>query len=210
MSYNPGPYGDNKHPYGLPMGTVRGFLSLLICSFFWIYLLLPEAAGDRPNATAPLAHFFLLTLVFLSFASHPVPRDPDKSEFLPWLMRFLFVGGSVAVVAYVAYLDPTRLRVRLTPEPSEVGMWPVLLATLSGGFGAGLVCRRLFGRQSDLFLTVRGWVGVVATLLLVAETVLQFLILPALSDAQKPSFETMKVWEGTVNGFVAFYFGTRA
>ena len=31
-----------QHPYGLPMGTVRGFMSLLICSFFWIFLLLPE------------------------------------------------------------------------------------------------------------------------------------------------------------------------
>lgn len=208
MSYNPGPYGDDKHPYGLPMGTVRGFMSVLICAFFWIYLLLPEAAGDRPAATAPLAHFFLLTLVFLSFASHPVPRDRDKSEFLPWLMRLAFVGGSVAVVAYVAYLDVNRLRVRLTPEASEVGMWPVLLATLAGGFGGGLIARSLFGRRSDLFQTIRGWVGVVSTLLLVAESVFQFLIRPALTEP--PPFEAMKVWEGTVVGFVAFYFGTRA
>ena len=65
MSSNP--IGDVQHPYGLPMGTVRGFMSLLICSFFWIFLVLPEGAKGPP--TAPLGHFFLLTLVFLSFVA---------------------------------------------------------------------------------------------------------------------------------------------
>ena len=94
-------YGNVRHPYGLPMGTVRGFMSVLICSFFWIFLL----QRDHPEhaaATAPLGHFFLLTLVFLAFASHPVRPEGAQTEFLPWLMRVLFVGGSVAVVALVA------------------------------------------------------------------------------------------------------------
>ena len=34
--------------FGLPSGSVRGFLSVLICSFFWIVLLLPEPAPGQP------------------------------------------------------------------------------------------------------------------------------------------------------------------
>lgn len=200
-----GLYGDVRHPYGLPLGTVRGFMSLLICSFFWIFLLLPDG-GNRPP-TAPLGHFFLLTLVFLAFASNPFPREAGRSEFLPWLMRVLFVSGSVAAVAYTAYAYPDRLATRLTPDKADIGQWPVLLATFSGGFALGLLSRTLLGNHNDLFQTFRGWIGVIAILLLIVETVFQFAVLPSLAEA--PSETAMKVWEGAIIGFVATYFGTR-
>lgn len=199
------PYGDVRHPYGLPAGTVRGFMSLLICSFFWIFLLLPDGGN---LGTAPLGHFFLLTLVFLAFATHHRPHNDVKTDFLPWLMRVLFVGGSVAVVAVTAVQHPDRLAARLTPAASEIGQWPVLLGTLSAGFAVGLLSRKLLGHNNELFQTVRGWVGIIAMLLLIAETVFQFAIRPSL--AEPPSDEAMKVWEGVIIGFVAAYFGTRA
>lgn len=198
------PYGDVRHPFGLPLGTVRGFMSVLICMFFWIFLLLP----DEKAHTAPLAHFFLLTLVFLAFASHPFPVDKQRSEFLPWLMRVLFVGGSIGIVIYVGIEYPNRLSDRLTPAPGEVVQWPILLATLSGGFGLGLFLRFVLGKSSDLFQTVRAWIGVIAILLLVAETVYQFAIRPSLSEPPGP--EATKVWEGIIIAFVAAYFGSRA
>lgn len=197
-------YGDIRHPYGLPMGTVRGFMSLLICSFFWIFLLLPDGGN---LGTAPLGHFFLLTLVFLAFASQQRPHNDVRTDFLPWVMRVLFVGGSVAVVAITAVQFPERLASRLTPAAHEISQWPVLLGTLSAGFAVGLLSRKLLGHNNELFQTIRGWVGVIAMLLLVAETVFQFAIRPSL--AEPPSDEAMKVWEGVIIGFVAAYFGTR-
>ena len=189
------------HPYGLPMGTVRGFMSVLICSFFWIVLLLPE-----PQAvTAPLGHFFLLTLVFLAFASHPTRTDADGSPMLPWLMRVLFVGGSAAVIGFVIYTDAGRLGLRFTPRPSDVTQWPVLLATLSGGFGIGLFLRFAMGRMSTPFQTFRAWVGVLAILVLIAETIVQFLILPRMSVVPDT-----KIWEAVVIAVTAAYFGMRA
>jgi hypothetical protein len=199
------PYGDVRHPYGLPMGTVRGFMSLLICSFFWIFLLLPDGSGQPP--TAPLGHFFLLTLVFLAFASHQHNTATEGSDFLPWVIRILFVFGSIGVVAYTAVTHPDRLATRLTPNASEIGQWPVLLGTLSAGFAAGLMSRKLLGRHNELFQTLRGWTGVVASLLLIAETVFEFAVRPSLAEA--PSDAAMKVWEGIIIAFVAAYFGTR-
>lgn len=198
------PYADTRHPYGLPPGTVRGFMSLLICSFFWLFLLLPDG-GNLP--AAPLGHFFLLTLVFLAFASHQRPHNDITTDFLPWVMRVLFVGGSVAVVAVTAVQHPDRLAARLTPDAAEIGQWPVLLGTLSAGFALGLLSRKLLGRNNELFQTIRGWVGIVAVLLLVAETVFQFAIRPNLSEP--PAMQALKVWEAIVIGFVAAYFGTR-
>ena len=71
MATTPAPAHPHEYPtFGLPSGSVRGFLSVLICSFFWIVLLLPP---DTP-VDSPLGHFFLLTLVFMAFASHPSRR----------------------------------------------------------------------------------------------------------------------------------------
>lgn len=191
------------HTYGLPMGTVRGFLSVLICSFFWIILLYP---WDSPPKV-PLAHFFLLTLVFLAFASHPL-QDVRTSAFLPWLMRVVFVGGTLVVVLLVLVKDPGRLGSRLTPDAADIAQWPVLLGCFAGGFGFMLVLRGILGRDNAFFQTVRAWVGVLAMLLLLFETIFQFVILPTLSD--KPSVDAMKVWEGIIIAVVAAYFGSRA
>jgi hypothetical protein len=187
--------------FGLPTGSVRGFLSVLICSFFWIVLLYPVGTEIK----APLGHFFLLTLVFLAFASHPLPEA--RTHLLPWLMRLLFVGGSAAVVILALVRDPGLAATRLTPNPAEIGQWPVLLGCLAGGFGVALFLRFVLGRRSEMFMTVRAWFGVVAMLLLLVETILQFLVLPAIPDK---NMEALKVWEGILIAVVAGYFGSRA
>lgn len=189
-------------PFGLPQGTVRGFLSVLICSFFWIVLLLPQETPTK----IPLAHFFLLTLVFLAFASNPHMADLSL-PVLPWLMRLVFVGGSVAVIAYMGYRDPARLTDRLTPNVAEIDQWPALLATLSIGFGGGLFLRFVFGPRNQTFQSFRAWIGVLAMFALVAETLIQFVIIPNMSRYDP---NMLKYWEAALVALVAAYFGTRA
>ena len=47
------PFSHEYPTFGLPPGSVRGFLSVLICSFFWIVLLYP---GER-DIHVPLAAY---------------------------------------------------------------------------------------------------------------------------------------------------------
>lgn len=204
MSSTPGIYGGEiRHTYGLPAGTVRGFMSVLICSFFWIVLLIPE---KTPAFTAPIGHFVLLFLVFLAFASHA--SLPGQPSLLPWLMRVIFVGGSVAVLAYVAVQFPGRIQERMTPNPAELPSWPLLLGIMAIGFAVGLFIRFVLGQTSNMFQSIRGWLGVIAMILLASETLFQFGIRPALTNPVSP--DALKVWEGVIIGFVASYFGTRA
>ncbi len=57
-------------------------------------------------------------------------------------------------------------------------------------------------------MTIRAWLGIIATLLLLFETLFQFVILPNMSD--KPGLDTLQVWEGVLISVTAGYFGTRA
>ena len=56
-------------------------------------------------------------------------------------------------------------------------------------------------------MTIRAWFGVVAMLLLLVETILQFLVLPGLAEK---NMEALQVWEGILIAVVAGYFGSRA
>ena len=58
---------QGHYPFGLPPGSVRGMISLIICMFFWIVILWPQTGIVNPL----LGHFFLLALVLLAFASSP-------------------------------------------------------------------------------------------------------------------------------------------
>lgn len=198
------PIGDPRHPFGLPLGSVRGFMSLAICAFFWVVLLFP---GDADAIRPPLGHFFLLGLVMMAFASTPqVALDESAGNILPWTLRLLFVGGSVAVLAYVAVQHPDRLRVRLTPEEAEFKTWWLtLLACTAGGFAVGLVARFAFGRSSPVFRTLRSWLSVVGLVMLTLEV--GFVLINATSQAPK---DFLQYWDAVELCVVAAYFGTRA
>ena len=130
------PVNNPRQPFGLPAGTVRGFLSLLICAFFWMVLLWPSDAVAKPL----LGHFFMLALVLMAFASSPSAHSGYRDTSLtPWLMRMLFVGGSIAVVAFTLVKDPAQFSQRLTPDVVEFrDWWGTFLAVTAGGFAFGL------------------------------------------------------------------------
>ncbi len=195
---------EPRHPFGLPLGSVRGFMSLLICGFFWLVLLWPGDDIVKPL----LGHFFLLALVLMAFASSPTQAgDGESSPFLPWLLRLLFVGGSVAVVLFTLFEFPDRLQTRLTPDQAEFrNWWGPFLATMAIGFAAGLFVRFVLGRQHPLFLTFRAWLSVVGLVMLALEIGLFVMF----TTAENKPAEFLRYWQAVELAFVSAYFGTRA
>jgi hypothetical protein len=198
------PVNEPRHPFGLPMGSVRGFMALLICGFFWLVLLWPGEQIVKPL----LGHFFLLALVLMAFASSPSPRqEGEGSAFLPWILRVLFVGGSVAVVLFCLFQYPDRLQYRLTPDPEEFRLWwGPFLATMSVGFAAGLFVRFVLGREHPLFQTFRAWLSVVGLVMLTLEIAL--FVMFTTSENRQADF--LRYWQAVELAFVSAYFGTRA
>lgn len=193
---------DPKHPFGLPAGSVRGFLSVLICSFFWIVLLMP---GEQ--AKPLLAHFFMLALVFMAFASSPTLHGASVGV-LPWFLRAVFVGVTAAVVAYAWYRHPDQIQSRLTPDPAEFKEWWItFLGCITGGFGAGLLVRFVLGKTNPFFYVFRSWLSVIAMLMLVVE--LAIFLGVAGGDAVKLN-EFLRWWQAVELAFVSAYFGSRS
>jgi hypothetical protein len=192
-----------RHPFGLPLGTIRGTMSLLICSFFWAALLWPEPTPPKPL----LAHYFMLALVLLVFSPYSKDSSEEGSRFVPRLMRVLAIGGSLAVLGIVAASHPERLNARLTPDPAEVkDWWGVFLATVACGFAVGNVVRLILGRDNPVFQTLRAWLSVVGLLMMAAELVMWV----SFSTADNKQDEFLRFWQAFEMAFVSCYFGTRA
>lgn len=92
-----------RHPFGLPLGTIRATLALLICGFVWLVLLWPH-----DNVKLPLAHFFMGSMVFMAFVSNPRLPNGEGRSIAPWVLRVLFAVGSLGVMAYAVYTDWCR------------------------------------------------------------------------------------------------------
>lgn len=195
---------DPRHPFGLPLGSVRGFLSLLIVGFFWIVLLWPDEQRSKPL----LGHYFMMALVLLTFSpySKAGARPEDGPQFLPWILRWFTVLGTIAVISFVAVRYPDRLS-RLTPDPLEFQQWwGPFLATTAGGFAFGKGIRHLLGATTPLFTTLRSWFSVVGMLMLVLEMI--FFVAVTTTEGNTEDFA--HYWQAFELAIVAAYFGTRA
>jgi hypothetical protein len=203
-SAHPASVPEVKHPFGLPLGTIRGTLALLICGFVWLVLLWPH-----DNVKLPLAHFFMGSMVFMAFVSHPsVPAGKGESTFLPWLLRAVFAVGSLGVVAYAVYTDWEQVTTRLVPNVDEFKHWWLLfLGVTVGGFMVGRVLRLVLGTASLIFQSIRAWLSVLALLMMLGEFLL--FIAFASSEQQVGVDQFLHAWQGVQLLAVSAYFGSR-
>lgn len=190
-----------RHPFGLPMGTIRATLALLICGFVWLVLLWPH-----DNVRLPLAHFFMGSMVFMAFVTHPRLPNEERRSVAPWMLRLLFVAGSVGVVAYAVYKDWAKVTTRLVPDVNEFReWWLVYLGVTVGGFLFGRSVRLVLGNHSTFFWSFRAWLSVLALLMMAGEFLL-FIIFA--SSTERPD-AILHAWQAVQLLAVSAYFACR-
>lgn len=201
---------QSYYPLGLPPGSVRAIITLMIASLFWLLTMVPQPP-DAPPLHIPLFLFGLLPMVLLFFAAHGRTIRPDGVQvrsplYLPrGMLRILLVLGFAAVIGYQYYLDPERLQARLTPNPDELWKVPSLLLTLGLGFLIGHLMRQGPWRNSPIYQNMMAWLSIVATLILLADMVIELVIKPGLLVEFDPF-----TFECILTGVISFYFGARS
>ena len=198
---------DARHPFGLPPGSIRGFFSLLICGFFWMIMLWPSQEGVPP-IKAVLGHFFLLGACVYGVRLAPDGAG-DKRPLLPWVLRFLFIGGSVAITAYAWFkirtsanaVDAGRGGIRGAGGCRISSRWR---SVSDLGWCCGLI---LLGRNNQIFMTVRSWLSVVGMILAHASSTCLFL---GYASAEVKPVDFFRYWQVAELVVVSAYFGTRA
>lgn len=196
-----------RHPLGLPPGSVRAVLALMIAGLFWAVVAMPESK----EVPVPLFLYFLLGLILLFFGSHGSSighhlGDPRHPLGMPrGTIRAILILGMAGVLGWIYYAHPDRFPSRLTPHPDQLKQWPHLLLTTVIGFSLGYVIRLGPWRKTAAFQDVLATLSLLCMLGLAAETVFVVFINPSL-------FENidLAMWEAILTAIIAFYFGARS
>lgn len=197
----PAPIPD-RHPLGLPAGSIRAILSIGIAGAFLTYLCHPKS--DHVPLYIQLMTFGL----FLFFASHG--RSIGVSGHSPLYMprgtlRFLLVAVIVGVVAWQCWLDLPGVIARMKPSEPEMQHWALLFACTAGGFFIGWLLARGPWRTIPAFQDFLAWAAIVALLMVLFETLWKGFI-----DPKAELVTNRYTWEAILLGVVSFYFGSRA
>lgn len=207
----PAVVGVRRHPLGLPAGSVRALLTLMILGLIWGLLLLPEEKGIR----VPLYLYYLMFLVlghFFAAHGHSIAgpaTGPASPLYLPrGTLRTLIILGFLAIFAYRYYVYRDYGQVFKLGEP--LLQQPYLPLVILGGFFLGVFLNHVVLRMAGTtpwYQDILAWFALLATLGLGAEVIIQLIINPSLEPGQQlHPYE----WHLVLAAITSFYFGVRS
>lgn len=206
------PAVPNRHPLGLPAGSVRALLAFLVLALIWTLMLLPR----DPFVPIPLYLYYLMFLIlghFYAAHGHSIagPQTGTRSPlYLPrGTLRLLIILGFAAVLGWRQYTQ--RDWKEIVPALPEQPWLPLVLLV---AFFLGILVSRLIGAMFSRtggtpywYQDIQAWLALVAMLLLSAEVLIQAVINPTLAPERQLQLPQM---QAVLTAIVGFYFGARS
>jgi hypothetical protein len=196
-----------RHPLGLPAGSIRAILSLLIVVQFCLYFLLPPHLSPGP---LPVYMYPLLLLVLLYFVfrgkSEPfgAPRQPAPLYLPRGVVRVILFLALAGCVGWKLYEDWAYVLDRLTPLAPQLAEWPYLVGTFAACFLLGRLVRLGPWRTAAWFQDFLAWVSLIGMIALVAELCLRLFV-----SADYTAELDRTLWECVLVGIPTTYFAAR-
>jgi hypothetical protein len=202
-----------RYALGLPPGSVRAILSLLVIGLVVTLVMWPF------NATNPVLippYLFYLTFMILGhyFAAHGFSiakrTDPEPSPlYLPGgMIRGALFLGLVGAVAYQWVKAPDDLLQKVNLSLEELKAQPFVPVYILIGFFLGVMMTWVVvgGRNPPYwFATIQAWFALLAMLGLCIDFLIEVVINPSLEQRL-----VLPNWRGILAGIVALYFGARS
>ena len=201
-----------RYPLGMPHGSVRALLILMILGTIGILLLMPK----EKNITVPIYMYYLLFLgsgAYFGTRGRASSRE-DSPLFLPrGTVRTVIVLGMLGVLGYALAQDPNGFLHRpLFGDEDKKTATILVPVTLIGAFligvGVTAVVHKIFataeGGLPPWYQDIQAWIAVLAVLGLGAEVILELIVFPSMSS--KPEVPQVQL---VLSGIISFYFGAR-
>jgi hypothetical protein len=203
-----------RHALGLPAGSIRALLALMIVGMICV-LMLVSPLQEKPIRIPPYLIYLLFMVLghFYAAHGHSIGR-PDVDEASPLYLprgfvRLFILGLLVATIAWEFWKDAEGFHKQLVASTEELPKQPFLPIVLLGGFFLGILIHMLVGRdnQSYWFQDFEAWVALLAVLGLCIDALIYLVISPSLKE--RDPLETSGL-QAFVAALVAFYFGARS
>jgi hypothetical protein len=207
-----------RHPLGLPAGSVRALLALMVLGLIWALLVLQDIRSINPP---PIFLYYLMLLILGHFfAAHghtiagPGSAQPSPLHLPRGVVRTLLFLGFVGVFAWRYYQDRNLDKLFDLKQP-ELGNVPYLPFLIVGTFFLGILLGKLvrwMQRGSNVapywFPDILAWLALLAVIGLVIEVLILVVINPGLPpDKQIGGLPGLEIPLAAV---ISFYFGLRS
>jgi len=193
-----------RHALGMPAGSVRSILALLVVTLVCAVMLMPGRKELLPPYLLYLM-FLILGHFFAALGHH----DPEQHAplYIPrTLVRLAIIGALGATIGWKLYHDPDALREQWKASMDllkEQWYMPILLL---GGFFLGVILRMFVGHNpSPWAQDFEAWVALLAVLGLFIMAIVHLVITPSTNEPPP-----MAGFEGFLAAIIAFYFGARS
>ncbi len=205
----------NRYPLGLPAGSVRSLLTLLVVGTVCVMILVAPANPARYNAIPPYLIYLLFLIVGSFFSAHGNSIGSESNEPHP----FHLPRGTIRIAVLVALIgsvlwkivnDHETFRALIGVTADRFKDEPLLPFYIMGGFFAGILFHALLGRhliRYAAYQDVLAWVAIVAQSLMVISILLIGVINPNLTVHPQLDLAT---FEAALGAIVAFYFAARS
>jgi hypothetical protein len=205
-----GPPKYRRHAFGLPAGSIRALLALMVLGVLWLL----AVYGANEQNQIPVAFIYLQYVMILIiahfFAAHgnTIGRhvSPHSPLGLPsGSIRFVLLAGYIGLIAWLFYYHR-----EFAPVPEGHLLLPLVLIS---GFIAGFLVTKLVlaaspgGQLPFWFQDVQAWIALLAVIGLVVIALVYLVIRPSIPESYH--FD-MTIWETIVAAIVGFYFGARS
>lgn len=201
-----------RYPLGLPAGSVRSLLTLMVVGLICGMILL-----SQPPTYEPPIPPFLICLLFLIvgsfFSAHG--NSMNKQTESPPLglprgtIRLIIIAALIATAAYKITNDYDGWKAQAELTVEKIKEQPQLPFVVMGGFLLGVIVRSVIGRNpnSPVYQDLVAWVALLAMVGMVAEVLITTVINPSLRTATQIDLGT---FEAILAAVIAFYFAARA
>jgi len=202
-----------RHALGLPAGSVRAILTLLVVGLVCALILIPPRDPDKP-VRLPAYLFYLLFISLGSFYAahgHTIHRRGEGGHsplYLPGgVLRFVILIGLVATVVWQWMNHQETFLKQLQAATDTAPQQPYLPFVVLAGFFIGIVVRALVGRTNPPYWwqDIEAWFALLGVIGLCIEVLIHLVINPTLEHPLE-----LPNWEGFLAAIVAFYFGARS
>ncbi len=212
----PAPRG-NRYPLGLPAGSVRSFLTLLIVGTVCVMILIAPAASEISDryAIPPFLIYLLFLIIGSFFSAHGNTIGAEEDEPHPLhlprgTIRIIVLAAIIGTVVWKWQHDPDGFTKLLSVTADRLKREPLLPFILLIGFFAGIVFHALLGRhliRYTAYQDILAWVAILAQTLMVISILVIGVINPSL-QVHEPLEPAM--FEAGLGAIVAFYFAARS
>jgi hypothetical protein len=215
MSTLPGPAGlpaptYRRHALGLPAGSIRALLAILVLVVLWLLALYAHTADGRIPLDFIYLQYVMILILAHFFASHGNTIGKHVSQRSPLglpsgSIRFLLLAGYIGLIVWLFY---NKREFEASPEGTV--LLPLVLVS---GFIIGFVVTKLVlagspgGQLPFWFQDVQAWFALLAVIGLVIITIIHLFVLPNIDESLR--FRTTTL-ETVVAAVVGFYFGARS